>query len=161
MSQHVVQVQTGEHSALSRLEIRNGRIILVQEFKEGKFYNASAVAVGVVGRKSKASYYNELTVRLSAEPGKGTFNILTSSASSSDPKVDVAALALKQLDAAQSKSFNDLLSANGKWWAEYWSKAFIRLHSNDNVADEVQKNNTYLLYIMASCSRGFGTPMEI
>ncbi len=158
MNKHEVQVQTGEHSALSRLEIRDGRIILVQEFKEDKFYNASAVAVGIAGRKCKAVYYNELTVRLSAEPGKGTFTILTSSASSSDPKVDVAALALKQLDAAQAKSFNGLLTDNGKWWAEYWSKAFIRLHSDDNVADEVQKNNTYLLYIMASCSRGVYMP---
>ena len=154
MNRHEVQVQTGEHSALSRLEIRDGRIILVQEFKEANFYNASAVAVGIVGRKSKAGYYNELTVRLSAQPGKGTFTILTSSASSSDPKVDVAALALKQLDAAQAKSFNDLLSANSNWWANYWSKAFVRLHSSDKVADEVEKNNTYLLYIMGSCSRG-------
>lgn len=157
-TKHEVQVKTGEHSALSRLEIRDGRIILVQEFKEGSFYNASAVAVGVVGRKSKASYYNELTVRLSAEPGKGTINILTSSASSTDPKVDVAGMALKQLDAAQAKSFDDLLVANRQWWGNYWSKAFIRLHSADNVADEVEKNNTYMLYIMGSCSRGVYMP---
>jgi alpha-L-fucosidase 2 len=54
MARHAVEVQTGAHSALSRLEIRDGRIILVQEFREGKFYSASAVAIGVVGRESKA-----------------------------------------------------------------------------------------------------------
>jgi hypothetical protein len=154
LNQHVVQVKTGAHTATSRLEIRNGRIILIQEFKEDKFYNASAVAIGVTGRNSIATFYNELTVRLSAEPGKGRFNILTSSASSSDPKADVAALALKQLDAAIQKKFDDLLESNSKWWSNYWSKAFVHLHSADTVADNVEKNYTYLLYIMASCSRG-------
>lgn len=152
-NQHENYVQTGEHSAMSRLEIRNGRIILVQEFTEGDFYNASAVAVSIAGRKSKASYFNESTVRLSAEPGQGAFTILTSSASSSDPNVDVADLALKKLDEVQSKSFDEFLSRNRQWWSNYWSKAFIHLNSSDNVANEIQKNYTYLLYIMASCSR--------
>ena len=154
MNQREVYVQTGKHSAMSRLEIRNGRIILVQEFKEGDFYCASAVAVGIAGRKSKASYFNESTVRLSAEPGEGTFTILTSSSSSSDPDEDVADLAIKKLDAVQSKSFDEFLSDNREWWSNYWSKAFIHLTSPDGIANEVQKNYTYLLYIMASCSRG-------
>ncbi len=154
LNQHIVQVKTGSHTATSRLEIRNGRIILIQEFKEDNFYNASAVAIGITGRASKAIFYNELTVRLSAEPGKGRFTILTSSAATADPKADVAGLALKQLDAAQQKSFNELLENNRKWWSKYWSKAFIHLHSADSIADNVEKNYTYLLYIMASCSRG-------
>ena len=106
MNEHENYVQTGEHSAMSRLEIHDGRIVLIQEFREGDFYSASAVAVGITGRKSKASYFNESTVRLSAEPGEGTFTILTSSSSSYDPDEDVAGLALKKLDSAQSKSFD-------------------------------------------------------
>ena len=161
-SQHAVQIQTGSpiapHSATSRLDIRNGRIILIQEFREGNFYNASAVAIGITGRKSKAAYYNESTVRLSAEPGNGTFMILTSSASSFDPEEDVAELALKQLDAAQAKSFDELLENNRKWWSDYWSKSFIHLHSADGVADDIEKNYTYFLYIMGSCSRGIYMP---
>ena len=58
LNQHTVQVRTGSHTATSRLEIRNGRIILIQEFKEDNFYNASAVAIGIVGRAGKASFYN-------------------------------------------------------------------------------------------------------
>jgi hypothetical protein len=157
-SQHAVQIPRGSlfdpHTATSRLDIRDGRIILVQEFREGDFYSASAVAIGIAGRKSKAAFYNESIVRLSAEPGKGKFTILTSSASSTDPKEDIAELALKQLDAAQPNSFDGLLENNRKWWGNYWSKAFIHLHSADNVADEVEKNFTYYLYVMASCSRG-------
>jgi hypothetical protein len=154
LNQHIVQVKTGAHTATSRLEIRDGRIILIQEFKEDNFYNASAVAIGIVGRAGKATYYNESTIRLSAEHGKGKFIILTSSAASADPKVDVAGLALKQLDAAQKKSYDELLDNNRQWWSNYWSRSFIHLHSVDSIADNVEKNYTYLLYIMASCSRG-------
>lgn len=89
-SNHTAQVRTGFHIATSKLEIRAGRILLVQEFREGGFYRASAVAVGIVGRKSRAVYYNETTVRLSAEPGRGTFTILAATAVSYDPKQDVA-----------------------------------------------------------------------
>ncbi len=153
-SNHAAQVRTGLHTATSRLDIRDGKILLIQEFREGAFYSASAVAIGVVGRKSKADYYNETTVRLSAEPGHGKFLILTASAVSYDSKADVGELALKQLNAAQVKSFDTLLADNRKWWSHYWAEGFIHLHSTDGVADEVEKNYTYFLYIMASCSRG-------
>ena len=43
-------VNTAEHSALSQLEIRNGRIFLVQQFQEANYYDSSAVAVAVLGR---------------------------------------------------------------------------------------------------------------
>ncbi|MCP4309681.1 MAG: glycoside hydrolase, partial [Bacteroidetes bacterium] len=153
-SQRAVQINTGAHSAKSRLSIRDGRIILTQEFREKDFYCASAVAIGISGRKSKAAYYNESTVRLSAEPGQGKFTILTSSASSFNPEEDVADLALKQMDAARTKPFDELLESNRDWWGNYWSKSFIRLHSEDGVADYIEKNYTYFMYIMGSCSRG-------
>ena len=153
-SNHAAQVRTGFHIATSKLDIRAGRILLIQEFREGDFYSASAVAVGIAGRKSRADYYNETTVRLSAEPGRGTLTILTASAVSYDPKQDVAGLALKQLSTAQAKSFDGLLQDNQRWWNGYWARGFIHLHSADGVADEVEKNYTCFLYIMASCSRG-------
>jgi hypothetical protein len=153
-SNHAIQIKKGEHTATSRFEIRAGKIILIQEFKERDYYNASAVAIGVVGRESKAVYYNESTIRLSAKPGKGKFVMLTSNASSFDPKEDIANLALEQLNAAQSKNFDGLLQDNRTWWGNYWPKSIIRLHSADNVANEVEKNLTFYLYAMACCSRG-------
>jgi len=47
-------VKTKHHTATSKLRIQNGRIILTQEFEEGDYYCSSAVAIGIVGRKSKA-----------------------------------------------------------------------------------------------------------
>jgi len=153
-SRHAVMVQTAAHTATSRLDIRNGRIILTQEFRENDYYNASAVAIGIVGRETKARYFNELTVRLSAAPDKGRFTILMASASSFDPKQDVAALALKELDVAAAKGFRGLLASNKTWWHDFWSRTFVHLHSEDGVADYVEKNYTYFLYVMASSSRG-------
>jgi hypothetical protein len=157
-SRHAVQIRTMNHVATSRLEIRDGRILLIQDFREGAFYSASAVAIGVTGRKSKATYYSKATVRLSAPPARGKFTILTASATSYDPKEDVANLSLKQLDAAQPKSFEDLVKDTRAWWGDFWPKGFVHLHSADGVADEVEKNYTYFLYLMAYCSRGTYMP---
>jgi hypothetical protein len=158
LSRHASVVQTGEHTAESRLDIRDGRIVLVQKFREGKFYSASAVAIGVSGRESKATYYNESTVRLSIAPSQGKFTTLIASAASYDPKEDVEGKALKQLDAAEARHFDELLADNQRWWGDYWTKSFIHLHSADGVADQIEENYTYFLYIMGSCSRGLYMP---
>ena len=110
------------------------------------------------GARAKPSYYNELTVRLSAEPGQGKMMILAATAVSYDRNQNVGDLALKQLAAAQGKSFDDLLQDNRKWWGNFWAEGFVHLHSADGVADNVEKYYTYFLYLMGSCSRGTYMP---
>jgi hypothetical protein len=158
LSRHATILRTGAHTALSRLDIRNGRIVLVQEFREGTFYSSSAVAIGVTGRKTAATYFNDATVRLAAAPGRGRFTTLIASAVSYDPKADVEELALRQLESAAVRSFDELLADNRRWWSEYWPKAFVHLHSADGAADDVEASYTYFLYLMASCSRGAYMP---
>ena len=155
---HGAEIWTGDHVAISRLDIRDGKILLTQEFTEGNFYSASAVAIGVVGRATKPSYANEMTVRLSAEPGQGKLLVLTATAVSYDRKENVGDLALKQLTAAQGKSFDGLLQDNRQWWGNFWAEGFIHLHSADGVADNVEKYYTYYLYLMGSCSRATYMP---
>jgi len=157
-SKHAVMVQTAAHTATSQLDIRDGRIILTQEFRENDYYNASAVAISIVGRESMARYLNESTVQLTAAPAKGSFTILIASATSFDPNQDVAELALKESDAAETKGFEGLLTSNKAWWHDFWSKSFVRLHSEDGVADYVEQNYTYFQYVMASSSRGAYPP---
>ncbi len=157
-SKHTVMVRTRSHTAASRLDIRDGRIVLSQEFREGDHYDASAVVIGVVGRKAKAKYVSDSTVRLSAAPGQGRFTVLIASAASFDPKQDVAALALKELDAAAAKGFEGLLAANQSWWQEFWRRGFVHLTSADGVADYVEQHYTYFLYVMGSTSRGAYPP---
>ena len=156
--QHAVMIRTRNHTATSKLDVRDGKIVLTQEFREGEHYNASAVVIGVVGRRAKAKFSSDSTVRLSAAPGKGRFTILIASAASFDPKQDVVALAQKELDAAAAKGFEALLASNRTWWHEFWSRAFIHLRSDDGVADFVEKHYTYFLYVMGSSSRGAYPP---
>jgi len=155
---HTVMVQTAEHTAASKLDIRDGRILLTQEFREHDFYDSSAVAIGIVGRAAKTRYLNESTVQLSAAPGRGRFVILISSAASFDSKQDVGALALAELDAATGKNFSELLSDNSAWWRDFWAKGFVHLRSDDGRAETVEQNYTYFLYLMASSSRGAYPP---
>ena len=162
---HSVMIRTCSHTVTSRLDIaysaeaaakagRDARIILTQQFREGQYYNASAVAIGVVGREAKAKYANESTVRLSAAPGKGRFTILIASAAGFDPEDDIAVPALKELEAAAARGFEKLLADTAAWWHEFWSKGFVYMHSADGQADFVEQNYTYFLYLMGAGSRG-------
>ncbi len=150
--------RTRSQTATSRMEIRGDKIILTQEFREESYYNASAVAIAINGRTAKARTENETTLKLSAEPRKGTFTLLIASAATFDPKEDIAAKALRHLDAAASKTFDALLESNQTWWHDFWSKAFIHLHSADGAADYIEQNYTYFLYVMAASSRGAFPP---
>ena len=147
-------VHTKNHTATSNLHIRNSRVILSQEFKEGDYYCSSAVAIGVLGRKGIARLANENEVRLCAEPGKGSFTILIASAASFDRNHSAIDSALSQLEAASTKGYDGLLEANKMWWHDFWTKSFVHLNSADGVADYVEKHYTYFLYTMAASSRG-------
>ena len=151
---HTVEIHTAEHTAASQLQIRAGRILLTQHFTERKFHDASAVAVTVLGRPSRARYLNETTVQLSAAAGPGKFTILVASAATFDPAQDVGALALAELDAAQPLGFARLLASNQAWWADFWSRGFVKLTSADRQADFVGENYNYFLYLMGASSRG-------
>jgi hypothetical protein len=151
---HQVMVRTASHTATSGLDIRDGRIVLTQQFREGDFYGASVVVVGVLGRESQAKYQNDCMVRLTAAPGRGKFTVLIGSAASFDEKLDVGGQALKELDVAAAKGFNTLRTETAAWWHDFWAEGFVRLHSEDGHADFVEQNYTYFLYVMGSSSRG-------
>lgn len=153
-SQHAQVVRTAEHTATSRLHIRDGRIVLTQEFRERDFYDASAVAIAVVGRPARARFLNESTVQLSAAPAQGRLTVLVGSAASFDPGADVGALALEEVRAAEAKRFDSLRAETAAWWHDFWSKGFVSLHSASGQADFVEQNYTYFLYLMGASSRG-------
>ncbi len=148
------EVRTAHHSAASRLVVRDGRIVLIQEFTEGDYYCASAVAIAIVGRLTQARVVNETTLRLGTQARAGTFTIFIASAATFDRKEDIVASALDALDAAASARFEGLLRSSRTWWREFWSRSHVRCHSKDGVADEVEKSYTFYLYLMATSSRG-------
>jgi hypothetical protein len=143
---HVNTVQTRSHTAASRLEIRGGRIVLTQEFREGSYCCKSALAIGT----GKGRLLNESELRVEVPAGQ----ILIASAASFNPAEDVAAIAIRQLEAAEAKGFATLARETRDWWHDFWSRGHIALHSADGVADNVARHYHYYLYIMGSTSRG-------
>ena len=93
-------------------------------------------------------------MRLAARPGPGSFTILIASGSSFDPKEDVAAAALAQLEMAAGKGYDALARDNENWWRQFWSRGFVHLASDDGSAEYLEQNYTWFLYLMASSSRG-------
>jgi hypothetical protein len=148
------EVKTAAHTVVSKIEDRDGRIVLTQRFTEADYYCGSAVVVGIVGRKTEVRAAGEREIQLVAEAGGRAFAILIASAASFDPKEDIVAAALKQLAAAEKKGYAELAESNKKWWHDFWSKGYIQLHSEDGLADTIEQNYTYYLYVMASSSRG-------
>src|SRR5262245_4256397 len=151
---HTVAVQTRHHRADSQLNIRDDKIILTQEFREGDYVNRSAIVIGVTGRRAKPKVVNETELRLTARRGRGSFVVLIASAASFDPKEDIIASALNQLEQAAQKGFRNLAEETSVWWRDFWARGFVHLHSDDGVADFVEQNYNYFLYLMGASSRG-------
>ncbi len=151
---HTAMFRTAAHAATSVLGVQDGRITLAQQFREGNFYDSSAVAIAVLGRPSRARYLNQSTVQLSAAAGKGRFTILIASAASQNPAQDPATLALDQLKAAALKGFDGLRKETADWWSDFWARGFVYMHSDSGQADFVEANYNYFLYLMGSSSRG-------
>jgi len=147
-------VKKASHSATSKLQNRDDRIILTQKFVEADYYCGSAVTIGIVGRNTKVKMPNDQELRLVAEPGNGSFTIFIASAASFDPHDDVVTSALTQLQAAEAMDYAGLAESNKQWWHDFWAQSFIHLHSADGIADDIEANYNYYLYVMASSSRG-------
>ncbi|ULL16025.1 glycoside hydrolase [Paenibacillus sp. H1-7] len=168
------EVQTKSHLAVSTLSMRNGIMLLKQEFTEGDYYCSSVVAVGISGRDGvirmndeaggrepvcdfRASRVlgqpNETEMRLCVSPASGSFEILVASAATFDRNEDISAAAVKQLEAARAAGYEQMLQEHRSWWNEFWTKSYIRLSSEDGSAELVEKHYTYYVYLMASNSR--------
>ena len=154
IAERTVTVRTRNHTAASRLIIRDGRIVLAQEFREGAHVAKSAVAIGIAGRGAAARFADETEVRLVAPAARGRAVVLIASAATLDANEDVVASALGQLDAAVAKTFTGLVSDNAAWWHAFWEQGALALHSADWTADYVAQNYHYYLYLMAATSRG-------
>jgi hypothetical protein len=153
-ARHSAIVQTAAHSATSTLGIDRGRITLTQQFREGDFSDASAVAIQVLDRQGYVRYVNQTTVQIAAAPGRGRFTVLIASAASRQPDADVAALALEQLAHARPKAFAGLQQDTAAWWRDFWSRGAVYMHSDSGQADFVEANYDYFLYLMGASSRG-------
>lgn len=144
----------GDHLAVSRVEVVNDQILLKQEFAEGTYYSGSAAVVGITGRTGKAVWANESEVKIIVTPGRGKFTIFIASDASMEKDVDISQRTITKCREAMKLGADRLTAMNLEWWTNFWKKSYVHLHSTDGVADVIEKNYTYYLYIMASSSRG-------
>ncbi len=147
-------VRNLSQTATSKLDTRDGRIVLTQAFAEDQYYCGSAVAVSVARRETELRRANAEELQLIAKPGRGSFTIFISSAAGFDRQENTADAALTRLEAAENEGYAALTTASQAWWHAFWTRSFIHLHSADGVADDLEANYNYYLYLMASTSRG-------
>jgi len=148
------QSRSLSQTATSKLEARNGRLILTQAFEEETFFCGSAVGVGVLGRPVTLRQTRSDELTLVTGPGRGAITVVIGSAASFDPKEPIADLALAQVETAAGKGFEQLFESNKRWWSDFWARGLVQLHSADGVADQIEQHYNYYLYVMASSSRG-------
>jgi hypothetical protein len=146
--------RTASHGVLSRFEIQDGKIILIQQFLEGTYYCASALVVAVSGRDAQPRLANDEELQLVTAPGKKPFTVWIASAASFKKDADIVASARAQLDEAAKAGFKGIEQSNREWAASFWNRSFIHLHSADGTADQLEAWYNYYLYLMAATSRG-------
>ncbi|MBI4027272.1 MAG: hypothetical protein HY360_19965 [Verrucomicrobia bacterium] len=123
-------------------------LLLVDTLKvQGEPDYRFAVAVGVDGATTVAG------VGCLRMPSK-SFTVWLAFAGTRDGKADPAAQAKEKLAALRKRGWDAVKAAHDQWWADFWKKSFIKLASDDGVADYAA-NLWYLhLYVMGSGSRG-------
>ncbi len=148
------RVRRFEHLALSDFVQQGETVVLRQRFTEGDYYCGSALAVRVLGRPVKIRQPCDEQVELVLPAGKGRFTVLLAADASFDRGHKVVDKAIQKLNAAERLGADKLFEQNRRWWHSFWSRWFIRLHSEDGQADDVQLHYYYYLYVMACSSRG-------
>ena len=151
--EHAIRVPHRSQTATSQLIQDGNRIALTQVFREGDFCAKSAVAAGFQGISGVAEIPNQTDVCLSTSEA-GPVTIMVTSAATFDGDDDIAAAALRQLDTASTQSAAELERRSQEWWHGFWQRGAVELHSEDGIADLVQQNYHYFLYLMAATSQG-------
>ena len=105
------------------MTVHADRIVLTQDFREGTFCCKSAVAIGIVGRNGKPQVLNQTELRLSIPASTNPFTVLIGSAATFDPNEDVAASALRQVDAAATAGYSRMSQETRTWWHQFWRAA--------------------------------------
>ena len=154
---HLSRYAFARHSSPVRGE-RSDRVTLTQQFSEGEHYCASAVAASADGAMLEpgGSAPGERTLLLPAASGRRS--VLLTSAVSWSRDEEVGKEALAQVDAVREEGLAALRAAHLRWWDGFWGRTFLHLHSEDGVADFMEKVRTLHLYYMASSSRGAFPP---
>jgi hypothetical protein len=152
--EHIAAVQTRNHRALCQLKVDGKRILLTQEFREGRFYCKSAIAIEMSGVSARPEIVNETEISLTSTGAGGEATIYIASAATFDPEQDITAEAIRQLEATAAKGSRTLFQETAEWWHSFWSRSYIHLDRKNETARLIEQNYNYFLYVMGASSRG-------
>lgn len=148
--------RTGDHLAVSTLEISEDSVGLRQTFEEKSYFCQSVLEVRSLGRKISTHMRNRWEAVLEGEAQKGEFWIVIASAQSFERGNIPSDLENMKLNIAEIEK-NKRVSQ--EWWYDFWERApKMKLKSTDGNADIVGMNSIYFLYLMAITSRGSYMP---
>ena len=146
------------HEAFSLFGLRDNGATLSQRFEQshyaGKYICRSAVAVQVDGQPVTVERPSNTKVRLSLASGTDSSTLWIGSAAAMDDETKIETAAVDHCRTASRLGYQGMRDSASQWWADFWSKSFIDLHSEDGRADSVEQGFYYYLYNMASTSRG-------
>ena len=132
---HVVTVQTRNHTAASRLEVRGECIVLTQEFREGDYCCKSAVAIG---KGEGAGFSTRRRCGWRCSPG----TVLIASAATFRPRGGCRGVRAAPTGSGGGERLGCALRETADWWHEFWSRGWVSLHSADGVAQRSRRTTT-------------------
>ena len=162
-------VKTGAHVAHYRFSEFEAGVCISQQFDEGDYHCASAVAAQVVQSGEAVSHLISDRARtLVAPPSSGKTTMLISSAASFSREVDVGAAAAGVLKEASERSYNAHRADHTQWWHNFWTRTFVSVEgenggnhhkerdgeSHEGIAHFMACVRNLHLYNMAATSRG-------
>jgi hypothetical protein len=140
--------QYGSHQTITQFIVEaEGFRVLRHSYSEGQFHCSSDLAVGASG-ETFVLQQQDAQARVLQLPAKAGKRLLQISSSASD------GVASELLRGTSGKTYDELTSNTRQWWADFWNRTFVKLHSADGVADYLQRVRTLAIYYVATTSRG-------
>jgi len=153
------EVRTGAHTAAYAWRQGDGRVSVMQTFREGAHFCASAVAVASTAAEAHILEEEARSRVLRLPPTRGTRTVLIASAATMDERSDAGAAAECILESlASPEALAKAEERHTSWWHEFWERTSVRIRSADGRGEQAARDRELFLYHMACTSRGAFPP---
>ncbi len=151
----VPEVRDGAHLATYEFREASAGVAVVQAFREGEHFCASAVAVRGLEDGLRVTTAGERERVLHLPAARGTRLILIASAASWEEAADAGEMAERLLDTVSAPDASAAMAdRHAQWWRAFWQRTFVEISSPDGAGERSTRDRTLFLYHMAISSRG-------
>ena len=146
--------KTAGHTASHGFQVRSQTVFLEQQFVEGDYFCGSAVALRASSGAVRIAESGDTERVIELAAGRGRKLVLLATAASRNTRRDLCGTAERILRQAAGQTYDQLAVDHRRWWERFWSRTFVRLRSDDGIAEFMESVRTLQLYYLASTSRG-------